>query len=69
MSMLYTAGDIPYNLMQKYEGSLDIKTWILNLYLKLIEILNRMKYRNSLSSITHKAMEYHPFCIGVKVKY
>ncbi|BFT74581.1 response regulator [Paenibacillus sp. P36] len=58
MSKLYTAGDIPYNLMQKYEVLQDIKSWIMDLYLKLIEILNRMKYRDSLSAITHKAMEY-----------
>ncbi|TDF90595.1 response regulator transcription factor [Paenibacillus piri] len=58
MSKLYTAGDIPYNLIQKYEVLMDIKSWILNLYHKFIEILQRMKCRGTYSDIIQKAMEY-----------
>ncbi|TBL78971.1 response regulator [Paenibacillus thalictri] len=58
MSKLYTAGDIPYHLMQKYEVLMDMKTWILNLYDRLIHILQQMKILSSYSEVTQRAVEY-----------
>ncbi|MCR8632829.1 response regulator [Paenibacillus radicis (ex Xue et al. 2023)] len=58
IARLYTAEDIPYNLIQKYETLMDIKAWVVNLYDKLISMLRLMKLESGLSNITKKAVEY-----------
>lgn len=58
IAKLYTAEDIPYNLIQKYETLMDIKAWVVNLYDKLISMLKLMKLESGLSNITKKAVEY-----------
>jgi two-component system response regulator YesN len=58
ISKIYTAEDIPYNMMQKYETINEIKEWLLSLYGKLIAILADLKMDNQKSEITKKVIEY-----------
>ncbi len=58
ISTLYTSEDVPYNMIQKYETLMDIKEWVLGLYLKLIAMLKLMKINGTLSKVTHKAVEF-----------
>jgi two-component system response regulator YesN len=58
ISKLYTNEDIPYNMIQKYETLMEIKVWVLNLYNKLIAMLELMKIDSHLSENTRKAVMF-----------
>jgi Response regulator containing CheY-like receiver domain and AraC-type DNA-binding domain len=58
MASLYSSRDIPYTMIQKYETLMDMKEWVLGLYLKLMNLQKRMKFDNSLSKVTRKAVEF-----------
>lgn len=58
MASLYASQDIPYTMIQKYETLMDMKEWVLGLYLKLIDLQKRMKFDHSLSKVTRKAVEF-----------
>lgn len=55
---LYSSQDIPYTMIQKYETLMDMRDWVLGLYLKLIGLQKRMKFDSSLSKVTRKAVEF-----------
>jgi two-component system response regulator YesN len=58
ISKLYTSEDIPYNMIQKYETFMEIKVWVLNLYNKLIAMLELMKIDSHLSENTRRAVMF-----------
>ncbi|WP_274651161.1 response regulator transcription factor [Paenibacillus humicola] len=58
ISEVYTTEEIPFNRIQKYETLTDIRSWILNLFHKLIAALRRMKWDGPFSGSIQKAIAF-----------
>jgi len=58
VTSLYTNTDIPYDEMKKHETILDVKTWILEVYHRLIILLLDVDIKSNYSDLTKKVMEY-----------
>jgi len=56
--MIYSDEDIPYNEMKKYETITEVQEWILNIYEKLISLLEVSKINSDFTEPTKKAMEF-----------
>lgn len=58
ISRFYSDENIPYEEMKKYETISDVKQWILNIYLKLIDQLEVFQMKTGYSENVKKSIEY-----------
>ncbi len=58
VKMIYSDEDIPYNEMKKYETITDVEQWIINIYDKMIGLLEISNINGSYTETTKKAMEF-----------
>lgn len=59
MDEIFSADDVPYSKMQKYDNIIDVKNWIKERYLHLLLLMKQNAYDNSnYSENTRKAIDY-----------
>lgn len=59
MDEIFSANDVPYSKMQKYDTIIDVKNWILEIYLRLLLLMKKNAYHNSnYSDYTQKAIDF-----------
>ena len=58
VKMIYSDEDIPYNEMKKYETIIEVEQWIVNIYRKMISLLELSTININLTEPTKKAMEF-----------
>lgn len=56
--MIYSDEDIPYNEMKKYETITEVEQWIINIYGKLLSLLEVSNINFNFTEPTQKAMEF-----------
>ncbi len=59
MDDIFSANDVPYNKMQKYDTIIDVKNWITEIYLKLLLLMKQNTFHNlNYSEYTQKAIDF-----------
>jgi two-component system response regulator YesN len=55
---IYSDADIPYDEMKKYETITDVKQWILDIFLKFIDLIEVYQIKTDFSENIQKSVEY-----------